>query len=88
MKTIKKKAWPEYFEKVLSGEKTYDLRLADWKIEPGDVLLLQEWDPEVQIYTGREISKKVGYVGKTKPNDIWTNEEIDKYGYQIISLLD
>lgn len=88
MKTIKKKAWPEYFEKVLSGEKTYDLRLADWKIEPGDVLLLQEWDPEAQIYTGREISKKVGYVGKTKPNDIWTNEEIDKYGYQIISLLD
>ncbi len=88
MKFIKKKAWPEYFEKVLSGEKTYDLRLADWKIEPGDVLLLQEWDPEAQIYTGREISKKAGYVGKTKPNDIWTNEEIDKYGYQIISLLD
>lgn len=88
MKIIKKKAWPEYFEKVLSGEKTYDLRLADWKIEPGDTLLLQEWDPEVQLYTGREISKKVGYVGKTKPNDIWTNEEIDKYGYQIISLLD
>lgn len=88
MKFIKKKAWPEYFEKVLSGEKTYDLRLADWKIEPGDVLLLQEWDPEAQICTGREISKKAGYVGKTKPNDIWTNEEIDKYGYQIISLLD
>ncbi len=88
MKIIKKKAWPEYFEKVLSGEKTYDLRLADWKIEPGDTLLLQEWDPEVQLYTGREISKKVGYVGKTKPNDIWTNVEIDKYGYQIISLLD
>ncbi len=65
MKTIKKKAWPEYFEKVLSGEKTYDLRLADWKIEQGDTLVLQEWDPAVQLYIGREITKKVGYVGKT-----------------------
>jgi hypothetical protein len=27
---IEKKCWPEFFEKILSGEKTFELRLADW----------------------------------------------------------
>lgn len=88
MKIINKKIWPEYFEQVLKGEKTYELRLADWKIMSGDTLVLQEWDPKTQKYTGREISKKVGFVGKTKDFNFWTKEDIDKYGYQIISLLD
>lgn len=31
--------------------------------------------------------RKVGYVGKTKGLDFWTDNEISKNGYQIISLL-
>ncbi|MGZ6004781.1 MAG: DUF3850 domain-containing protein [Candidatus Saccharimonadales bacterium] len=86
--TIEKKIWPEFFEKVLSGEKTYELRLADWECSPGDTLLLKEWDPKTREFTGRELKKRVGCVGKTKDFDFWTKEEVDKYGYQIISLLD
>ncbi len=88
MRTIKKKIWPEYFNKVLSGEKTYELRLADWEIESGDLLILREWNPKNKEYTGREIKKKVGFVGKTKDFSFWDEEEISKYGYMIISLLD
>ncbi len=85
---IEKKAWPEYFEKILSGEKTYDMRIADFEINQGDILILKEWDPETEEYTGRSIEKEVGYVGKTKDFPFWSEEDIKKYGYQVISLLD
>lgn len=88
MAEIKKKMWPESFDKVLSGDKTYDLRLADWEVNQGDVIIFQEWDPDTRMYTGREMRKKVGYVGKTKDWQVWPKEAIDEYGYQVISLLD
>ena len=64
MAIIKKKTWPIYFEAILSGKKNYDLRLNDFDIKEGDVLVLEEWDPESKEYTGRKIEKKVTYVGK------------------------
>ncbi len=88
MAKIEKKIWPEYFNKILAGEKTYELRLADWEINTGDTLILKEWDPKTKTFTGRELTKKVGYVGKTKGYSFWTDEQIQKYGYLIISLLD
>ncbi|MFO0862571.1 MAG: DUF3850 domain-containing protein [Candidatus Saccharibacteria bacterium] len=87
-KTIEKKILPEFFDKILSGEKTYELRLADWDCQPGDTLVLNEIDPTTKQPTGRTLKRKVGFVGKTKDSDFWTKEEVDKYGYQIISLLD
>jgi ASC-1-like (ASCH) protein len=82
---IKKKVWPEYFEKILDGKKTYELRLANWKCNEGDVLVLDEWNPKTKKYTGREIEKKVTYIGKTKNMKFWPKEAVEKYGYQIIS---
>lgn len=87
MATVKKKTWPESFEEILTGKKTYDIRLADWKAQQGDIIVFQEWSPETKKYTGRELQKKVGYVGKTKDWEVWPAEDIEKYGYQIISLL-
>jgi hypothetical protein len=86
---ISKKTWPDYFEKIKSGEKTFELRLADWECNIGDTLLLKEWDPIIKEYTGREISKIVTFVAKTKDAKnwgMWSPEEIDQYGFQIISL--
>ncbi len=85
MKTIKKKAWPEYFQAIRDGVKTYDLRLADFDCKAGDKLVLEEWDPETKSYTGRQIDKIVTYVGKTKEQTAWSSEEIEKYGFQIIA---
>ncbi len=82
---IEKKVWPEYFEKILSGDKTYEVRLADFECNPGDILVLKEWDPKTKEHTGRQIEKTVTYVGKTKDFTFWTPEEIEKYGYQIIA---
>lgn len=80
-----KKTWPEYFQKVLDGKKTYELRLADWECNEGDILVLREWDPETKEYTGRIIEKEVTYVGRTKNMTFWKKEDVEKYGYQVIA---
>jgi hypothetical protein len=81
---IRKKIWPEFFEKVASGEKKFELRLADFDVNKGDILVLEEWNPETKEYTGRKIEKKVGYFLKTKEIKFWTPEEIDNYGFLIV----
>lgn len=82
---IKKKTWPEYFDPLKSGKKNFDLRLADFKCRVGDTIVFQEWNPKTKKYTGREIKKKIGYIMKTKKLNFWSEKEIKKYGYQIIS---
>lgn len=87
MAIINKKIWPEYFEAVVSGKKKFELRLNDFDINEGDVLVLEEWNPETKEYTGRKIEKKVTYVGKFKLDKLfWPEEEIKEKGIQIISL--
>lgn len=87
--TIEKKIQPEYFEAVASGKKKYELRLGDWECQEGDTLLLREWDPKTQNYTGREVTKKVDYVKTFKLDELfWSKEEIEQYGLMIISLAD
>ena len=82
---IEKKVWPEYFQKIVDGVKTYELRLADFECRPGDTLALKEWNPQTQQYTGRVLEKQVTYVGKTKSQPFWPKEEVEKYGFQIIA---
>jgi len=84
VKRIEKKAWPEYFEKILSGDKTFELRLADFDVDEGDTLVLREWDPKTKNYTGRKIEKKVSFVFKTKFQKFWSKQDIAKYGFQVI----
>ena len=87
--TIEKKIHPEYFQAILDGKKTYELRLGDFDISEGDNLLLKEWDPEKEAYTGRSLTKRVGYVRKWKLDELfWSRESIEEHGLQVISLLD
>jgi len=81
---IKKKVWPKYFGLIKSGKKKFELRLADFKVKKGDILILEEWNPKTKKYTGRKLKKKVNYVIKTKSLKFWPQEEIKKYGYQIL----
>jgi hypothetical protein len=99
MREIHKKISPEYFEAVLSGEKTFEYRVNDFECEPGDVLVLEEYvytkgqgTTEGRRPTGRSIRKRVGYVAHTTDFD-WLDRpdvkaDFEKYGAQIISLVD
>ncbi|OGG44201.1 hypothetical protein A2841_04165 [Candidatus Kaiserbacteria bacterium RIFCSPHIGHO2_01_FULL_48_10] len=87
MATIKKKIWLEYFDAVASGKKKFELRLNDFDVNEGDLLILEEWDPKTKEYTGRKTEKKVTYVGKFKMDQLfWPESEIKEKGIQIISL--
>ena len=91
MKKIEKKVWPEYFEEILLGKKTFEVRLNDFEVAEGDVLVLKEWDPKTKDYTGRELEKKVGFVGKWTIDDLivfWPKKDIEEKGLLVISLLD
>lgn len=56
------KTWPEYFQEIINGDKTFEVRKNDRDFKMGDVLLLKEWDNENSKYTGREWTVVVGYV--------------------------
>jgi hypothetical protein len=83
---IEKKIWPEFFNDIKSGEKTFEVRLADFECSPGDTLFLREWDPNTTHYTGRSMKKKVSYVLRTKDIHFWPEEDIERLGLQIIAL--
>lgn len=88
MAIVTKKISPEWFELIQAGKKTYELRLNDFEINPGDTLLLEEWtDDSPRVKTGRTLEKIVTYIGRFKPQEItWASQEdVKNKGLQIIS---
>jgi len=83
-KIIYKKVWPEYFDQIISGKKKFELRLADFDIQEGDNLILQEWNNHTKEFTGRSINVVATYILKTKELSFWSTQDIEKYGFQII----
>lgn len=86
MAEVKKKCWPELFQRILEGKKNSDLRLADFDIKEGDVLVLEEYNPETKEYTGRTIKKKVKNLNKFNPTKAYLLEDIEKFGFYIIEM--
>lgn len=66
MKTITKKIDTEWFDLILIGKKKFEGRVADFEIEVGDILRLEEWAiiNDERKFTGRFIEKKVNYFQK------------------------
>lgn len=88
MATIEKKCWPEFFNKFCSGERTFELRLADFDLKDGDILLFKEYDPKTKKYTGREASflcEKVEHSAKN-PLQFYKIKDVKKHGFWIIKL--
>jgi ASC-1-like (ASCH) protein len=92
-KRVIKKISPEYFQAILDGQKKYELRLNDFEIEAGDILVLEEYtssDPETRKQTGRKLEKEVIYLRKFKLSELQTalrctSEELEEIGVQVIS---
>jgi hypothetical protein len=62
MKIHNLKTWPGYFQFVFDGIKTFELRQDDRGFEIGDILHLQEYEPETKTYSGRYVDALVTYM--------------------------
>lgn len=62
IKTHHLKTWPAYFQAVLDGIKTFEARMDDRGFKVGDCLCLQEYNPDIKEYTGREVTKEITYI--------------------------
>ena len=86
MAKIEKKISPKFFQRILDGDKTYEIRLADFSCKEGDILVLKEWDPDAKDYTGRSVEKKITYVFNTKEMEkFYKKEDIEKLGLIVIA---
>ena len=84
---IEKKVQQKYFEAVVEGRKRFEVRLADFKCKPGDILVLKEQKQGTKKLTGREIKCEVLYKFNTREMEKFhTKEEIEKHGFVILAI--
>lgn len=78
------KTHPRFFEPVLMGTKSFEVRKNDRNFAMGDLLVLREWCPASEMYTGRWVTRTVTHVLR--------GAEAEKFGvvpgYCILSLTD
>lgn len=80
------KTWPCYFEETLNGFKRFEVRKNDRGFKIGDLVQLQEWDPDyreaieltgegifdiVGRYTGRILERRIIYITDFAQRDGW-----------------
>ncbi|ASQ48732.1 hypothetical protein BCB68_07215 [Leptotrichia sp. oral taxon 498] len=62
MKTHDLKIEKKYFNDVIAERKKFEVRKNDRDYQVNDILSLNEYDKDKQVYTGRHISVKVLYI--------------------------
>lgn len=95
------RAWPNYFQPMWDGRKTFEIRYDDRGFQRGDQVVLREWDLKASCdctsgkhnaascarYTGREISAEIGYVMAFTPSR-GNQRGFSGGGYVVFSICD
>ena len=58
----KLKCWPEYFKNLWNGSKTFEVRKNDRDFMVNDILILAEWNPDKELFTGKTVVKVITYI--------------------------
>jgi len=61
------KTWPEYYEAIEMGAKTFEIRKNDREFKVGDILSLEEYNPNERAYTGRVMRVIISYILAAQP---------------------
>ena len=72
------KILPVYFDAVVSGKKTFEVRKNDRPFHEGDLLALNEFDAEHKCYTGNSVLVYIDY--------ILDDADYCKSGYVVMSI--
>jgi hypothetical protein len=56
------KTWPGPFEAIRLGAKKHEIRVNDRGFATGDLLRLEEWDPDTEAYTRRIMIMRATYI--------------------------
>jgi len=56
------KVWPEYYEALANGTKTFEYRKNDRGFEVNQLLWLSEWNPKIEEYTKRSMLFEIQYI--------------------------
>lgn len=56
------KTWPEYFQEVHIGRKNFEVRVNDRDYKVRDTIVLREWNPEKEVYTGNYVTREITYI--------------------------
>jgi len=75
----KLKTWTKFFNPILDGTKTFELRLNDRDFKVGDRLDLMEYNPDTNTYTGSHCHRFISYI-------LSDNPFIDLKGHAILGL--
>jgi hypothetical protein len=70
---INQRVETEYFARIAAGDKR-DVRLAARAVHTGDTVILEEWDPDTQGYTGRKVETVVTAVHPMPATADWAAE--------------
>ena len=80
------KCWPQFFAAIAEGHKRHDLRRScDRDFAVGDRLLLREFDPDSEGYTGRIQMVQVTYITSHELPCALSGEALDP-AYCILSI--
>jgi hypothetical protein len=60
------KSWPRFFEDILIGKKSFELRRDDRDFQVGDTVVFKEWDEQLCDFTGRKLRKKITYIVRSE----------------------
>lgn len=55
------KTWTPFFKEVKTGVKSFEVRFNDRDYKVGDTLILDDFDPDKQMYTGDWTAKLITY---------------------------
>ena len=61
------KIHPKYYRGVLLGLKKVEIRLNDRNYQADDLLILNEFDPQTEKYTGGQVKRKIDLIIKDVP---------------------
>jgi hypothetical protein len=68
------KTWPEGFAAIVEGRKRHEVRRWDRDYRVGDELILREWDPTTESYTGAFWTVRIEHISKPStwglPDDV------------------